>query len=67
MRRNYLHNLLVQAFAAGVEKAMEPLPKGIDFSSPEAAKTVGVMLGGAARKHAENVCLLPGVSAQLED
>lgn len=67
MRRNYLHNLLVQAFAAGVEKAMEPLPPGINFSSPAAAEIVGVLLGGAARKYAENVCLLPGVSAKLED
>jgi len=62
-----LHNLLVQAFAAGVDHAMSPLPANILLTGPDAAAAVGALLAGAGRKYAENICLNPGVAAYLKD
>ena len=68
MTRNQLHNLLVAAFIAGVEKCMEPIPENIERAVKNGH--IGIVqahMSGAAAKYAETVCLNPATAAAIKD
>lgn len=68
MTRDQLHNIIVQAFAKGVEKAMEPLPSHIRLPSDHAelAMMMTAHLAGAARKYAEEITSAPSIIMSLD-
>lgn len=69
MTRDQLHNIIVQAYAKGVEQAMTPLPAHIRLPTDHAelAAMVSAHLAGAARKYAEEITAAPSIIMSLDN
>jgi len=67
MKRDVLHNLLVAAYMAGIEKCMEPVPPTVQAAADKGHMgVVTAHLSGAARMYAERVLENPGTAVHLE-
>lgn len=67
MKRDTLHNIIVQAFAAGVEASLTPMPPHIKLDKENMVSQVQAYLNGKALRHAVSITTSPSILAQTED
>lgn len=67
MTRDQLNNIIVQAFAKGVEASLSPMPPHIRLDKDHMVDQVNAYLVGKARMHALSIINSPSVAAALKD